>query len=226
MAKEKARPDSGDVAMERPRERIVACAQDLFHRHGIRGVGVETIAEAAGTNKMTLYRHFGSKDDLVCEYLSRKGRQADEIWAEVAAASPGDPAGQLYGYVGRVAKFVAEDERGCDLANAAVELTEAGHPGLEVIKEFKKRQRDRLARLCESAGASQPGLLADTLVLLIEGARVSRRSIGAGGPSANLVPTSEAVIASFGVRRLDTRRLRQGAARRPGRRSAPTSRAR
>ncbi|HKN29928.1 MAG TPA: TetR/AcrR family transcriptional regulator [Roseiarcus sp.] len=220
MAKENAKQDGGDVAVEPPRERIVACAQDLFHRHGIRGVGVETIAEAAGTNKMTLYRHFGSKDDLVCEYLSRKGRKSDEIWADIEAASPGDPVGQLYGYIARAAKFIAQDERGCDLANAAVELTEAGHPGLRVIQEFKKRQRDRLARLCEAAGASQPGLLADTIVLLIEGARVSRRSVGTGGPSANLMRSSEAVIASFGVPARDKRHSRQRAARRPSRRGA------
>ena len=43
-----------------PRERILAVAADLFYRHGIRAVGVEAIAEAAGTNKMTLYRHFAS----------------------------------------------------------------------------------------------------------------------------------------------------------------------
>ncbi|HZZ62240.1 MAG TPA: TetR/AcrR family transcriptional regulator [Roseiarcus sp.] len=220
MAKEIAKPDGGDVAPEPPRERIVACAQDLFHRHGIRGVGVETIAEAAGTNKMTLYRHFGSKDDLVCEYLSRKGRKSDEIWAEVEAASSGDPVGQLYGYVARVAKFIAEDERGCDLANAAVELTQAGHPGLRVIEEFKKRQRDRLARLCESAGARQPGLLADTIVLLIEGARVSRLSVGTGGPSANLARTSEAVIASFGVPSRAKGHSRKKATRQSSRRGA------
>ena len=44
-------------------------ASDLFYRLGIRAVGVEAIAEAAGTNKMTLYRHFSSKDELVAEYL-------------------------------------------------------------------------------------------------------------------------------------------------------------
>jgi len=217
MAKENSKTAGSDITTERPRERIVACAQDLFHRHGIRGVGVETIAEAAGTNKMTLYRHFGSKDALVCEYLSRKGRKSDEIWSDIEAANPGDPVGQLYGYIGRVAKFIAEDERGCDLANAAVELTEEGHPGLKVIEAFKKRQRDQLARLCGAAGASQPGLLADAIVLLIEGARVSRRSVGTGGPSASLVRTSEAVIASFGVPVRDRRRSRQRAARRPSR---------
>ena len=54
-----------------PRERILAVASDLFYRNGIRAVGVESIAEAAGTNKMTLYRHFSSKDELVAEYLRR-----------------------------------------------------------------------------------------------------------------------------------------------------------
>ena len=193
------REHAPDPAAERPRERIVACALDLFHRNGIRGVGVEAIVEAAHTNKMTLYRHFGSKDDLIIEYLNYKGRKSEEIWAEIEAESPGHPAGQLYGYVRKAAKFIAEDERGCDLANAAVELTEEGHPGLKVIEDFKHQQRDRLAKLCEAAGASQPSLLADSLVLLIEGARVSRRSVGALGPSANLVRTADAVIASFGV---------------------------
>jgi AcrR family transcriptional regulator len=184
----------------RPRERIVATAQELFHRHGIRGVGVEAIAEAAGTNKMTLYRHFESKDELILEYLNYKGKKSEEIWADIERSHPGDPAGQLYAFVRHAARFIAEDDRGCDLANAAVELTEAGHPGLKVIEDFKGRQRQRLVGLCAQAGASQPVLLADTLFLLIEGARVSRQSAGAGGPSANLLNTSQGVLASFGVR--------------------------
>ena len=144
----------------RPRDRIFDCAQDLFHRRGIRGVGVEAIAEAAGTSKMALYRHFNSKDELILQYLSYKGRKADEVWAEIEAQNPGDPVGQLYGFMDKAAIFIAEDERGCDLANAAVELTEEGHPGLRVIEEFKLRQRERLMNLCKarrrlSAGSSR-----------------------------------------------------------------------
>jgi AcrR family transcriptional regulator len=202
MNKEKSNSDP-DVHISKagkPRDRIFACAQDLFHRRGIRGVGVEAIAEAAGTSKMALYRHFDSKDELIIEYLNYKGRKSDEIWAEIEAENPGNPVGQLYGFVDKAAIFIAEDERGCDLANAAVELTEEGHPGLRVIEEFKMRQRERLTNLCKAAGASQPDLLADTLFLLIEGARVSRRSVGTKGPSANLVRTCRGVIASFGVR--------------------------
>ena len=202
MNKEKSNsdPDGHTAPVARPRDRIFACAQDLFHRRGIRGVGVEAIAEAAGTSKMALYRHFDSKDELILEYLNYKGRKSDEVWAEIEAENPGDAVGQVYGFMEKAARFIAEDERGCDLANAAVELTEEGHPGLRVIEEFKMRQRGRLTNLCKAAGASQPELLADTLILLIEGARVSRRSVGTKGPSANLVRTSRDVIASFGVR--------------------------
>ena len=210
MNKEKSNsdPDGHIARVARPRDRIFACAQDLFHRRGIRGVGVEAIAEAAGTSKMALYRHFDSKDELILEYLNYKGRKSDEVWAEIEAENPGDAVGQLYGFMEKAARFIAEDERGCDLANAAVELTEEGHPGLRVIEEFKMRQRDRLTNLCKAAGASQPELLADTLILLIEGARVSRRSVGTKGPSANLVRTSRDVIASFVVRSAKARHSR------------------
>ena len=53
------------TTLGRPRERIVKSAIELFRQHGIKGIGVDAIAEAAGSNKMTLYRHFGCKDDLV-----------------------------------------------------------------------------------------------------------------------------------------------------------------
>src|ERR1700689_3928533 len=86
---------SGKDERIQPRERLLTVAADLFYRHGIRAVGVEAIAEAAGTNKMTLYRHFPSKDELVAEYLRQSASEADECWAHLERAHPGDPLGQL-----------------------------------------------------------------------------------------------------------------------------------
>ncbi len=182
----------------RPRDRIVSTARDLFHKHGIRSIGVDTIAEAAGTNKMTLYRHFGSKDDLICECLQDVAREVAGMWDELEALHPGDPRAQLRAWVRLGAECVAADDRGCDLANAAVELTELGHPARRLIEDVKKQHRDRLAALCAAAGIAQPELLADTLSVMLEGARVSRQSAGAEGPSARFVRMSEAVIAAFG----------------------------
>jgi AcrR family transcriptional regulator len=198
---ERSHPPHGDAAaLSKPRERIVVTARDLFHRHGIRGIGVDAIAEAAGTNKMTLYRHFGSKDDLIVEYLNKVASEADAVWQELEAAHPDDPRARLDDWVARAAECVLADARGCDMANAAVELTEPDHPARRVIEEFKTTQRNRLAALCHDAGASQPELLADALWLLLEGARVSRQSVGAEGPSTKFMRMSEVVIASFGTR--------------------------
>ncbi|SHE79803.1 transcriptional regulator, TetR family [Kaistia soli DSM 19436] len=189
----------GDGAAEkvRPRDRILGTARDLFHKHGIRGVGIDAITEAAGTNKMTLYRHFDSKDDLIIECLRTVACDANAIWNQFEAEHPNDKLGQLQAWVRTVADGLKVDGRGCDMANAAVELTEDDHPARQVIKELKTAQRDRLVGLCRDAGIEQAELLADTLSLLLEGARVSRQSVGAEGPSAQFVRMAEGVIASF-----------------------------
>jgi AcrR family transcriptional regulator len=179
-----------------PRERIVAAACDLFYRHGIRAVGVDAIAEVAGTNKMTLYRHFSSKDELVAECLRRVAAKADALWDRIAAEHPGDPRAQLKAWVAAMAGHLASvDERGCAMCNAAVELPDRTHPARGVIEAFKSGQRDRLARLCAAAGAPQPELLADELFLLAEGARVSLQSVGPEGPAARFARMAEAAVA-------------------------------
>ncbi|HWF95944.1 MAG TPA: helix-turn-helix domain-containing protein [Xanthobacteraceae bacterium] len=180
-----------------PRERILAAAGALFYRHGIRAVGVEAIAEAARTNKMTLYRHFASKDELVAEYLRQSAKAADSCWDRFTQAYPGDAQAQLRAWLAEMAAHVASnDERGCPLVNAAVELPEKGHPARRVIEEYKSQQRARLVTLCGAAGLGEPELLADELNLLLEGARVTAQSIGAAGLGARLTRMSEAVIAS------------------------------
>ncbi len=184
-------------ARSKHRDRIVATARDMFHLHGIKNVGVEAIAEAAGTNKMTLYRHFGSKDELIVECLRAVADETEAEWQALEMRHPGDPMGQLQGWVRRGAECVLADGRGCTLANAAVELSASDHPARRLIEQCKTAHRDRLVRLCERAGIAQAELLADALYLLLEGARVSRQSVGAEGPSARFVRMSDAVIAAF-----------------------------
>jgi AcrR family transcriptional regulator len=182
-----------------PRARILAAAGELFYRHGIRAVGVDSIAEAAGTNKMTLYRHFTSKDELVAEYLRQEAGKADGWWARLEADHPGDPLAQVRGWLAGMAAHVADcNQRGCALANAAVELPEKDHPARAVIEECKRRQRDVLVLLCERANLTEPEMLADEFLLLIEGARVTAQSVGADGLGARLVRMSEALIAAHG----------------------------
>src|SRR5215471_13371711 len=135
-----------------PRARILAAAAELFYRHGIRAVGVEAIAEAAGTNKMTLYRHFPSKDELVAEYLRQAASDADRCWLAYERSHPGDPFAQIRAWLTEMADHLADSgERGCALANAAVELPDKAHPARRVIEDYKIAHRNRLIDLCQSA---------------------------------------------------------------------------
>ena len=178
-----------------PRERILAVAADLFYRNGIRAVGVEAIAEAAGTNKMTLYRHFDSKDDLVAEYLRRLAAQADAAWDRRATRFPNDPRAQLRAWLTEMVEHIgATDDRGCALANAAVELAEPNHPARRVVEEFKTAQRERLIGLCATAGLNEPDMLADELFLLLEGARVTAQCMGRDRLGDRLVRMGETMI--------------------------------
>ena len=163
---------------------------------------------------MTLYRHFGSKDDLVVACLRSVAAEADLIWAGFEADFPDDPMAQLHAWVRVGAECALGDARGCDMLNAAVELAETGHPAHLVIEEFKNDQRNRLAKLCADAGIADAELLADSLYLLIEGARVSCQSVGTEGPGARFIAIAEATIAAFSLRGSGERPARKYAAAR------------
>jgi AcrR family transcriptional regulator len=179
-----------------PRERILTAARELFYRRGIHVVGVDAIADAAGTNKMTLYRHFASKDMLIAACLTELTREFEDAWHAIAAAHPGDPRGQLLAWLRHVCDFkVNEAERGCGLANAAVELPDKDHPARQVIREAKSASRERLIGLCRASGLIDPEGLAAEILLLWEGARVTAQSVGSEGLSARLTAMLEALVA-------------------------------
>ena len=180
-----------------PRERILKAASELFYAKGIRAVGVDEIAATALTNKMTLYRHFESKDRLVAEYLRGLAREADQLWSELERAHPGDALAQLKAWAEMMAGHMGEaDNRGCPLANAAVELAERDHPARAVIEEHKSHQREMLARLCRAAGYADPVRLADEIFLLLEGARMNMQSEGPKGACARVGEMLSALLKS------------------------------
>ena len=190
-------PGSIDMQLP-PRQRLLAAARLLFMQYGIRAVGVDSIAEAAGSNKMTLYRHFESKDCLVAEYLRGMAPEEAAFWEQLAAAHAGDPRGQLEAWLGLIVQGL-EGARGCPLSNAAVEIPEKDHPARAVIEEQKMAGRNRILELCRALGARSPELLADELFLLIEGARVSAQSVGPQGPGAQVKRMADALIQAHTV---------------------------
>ena len=195
-ALELAEPSAPD-ARQKPRARIVAVARELFYRHGIRAVGVEAIAEAAGTNKMTLYRHFASKDELIAECLRETAKAFDDDIEAIVRIHASDSKARLRAWVHYVCNFLIDEaDRGCALANAAIELPEKDHPARRVVEDVKTAQSEKLLKLCRDGGYVDPEGLADELFLLVEGARVSIQSVGVNGPAARLGRLIDTIIIS------------------------------
>ena len=208
MSMVKAKVAAGGTAVSElsqeppPRERILAAARELFYRHGIHAIGVDAIAEAAGTNKMTLYRHFDSKDALIVECLRRLTAEFDVSWDAIAASHAGDPKGQLLAWLKHIGEWkLSATDRGCGLANAAVEITDPNHPARRFIDQQKTLHREKLVGLCREAGLREPELLADKVFLMCEGARVSLQSVGCKGPAGRLVDMLQGLVAEHAPKR-------------------------
>jgi AcrR family transcriptional regulator len=173
------KPIEAPVTPPPPRERILAAAAELFEKQGIRGVGVDAIAEAADTNKMTLYRHFASKDELIAEWVRGIVAKKEAEFEELSSRYDGDPQRLLADWSRRVAaKLASMEDRGSALANALAELPEAEHPARRVIQQHKLREHKRVQRLCEEAGFQDPDLAANAFYFLLEGASSCVQCIG------------------------------------------------
>ena len=194
-----AQPAAGkrDGSRGSARERVFRTASELFYRRGIRAVGVETIAAEANTTKMSLYRNFPSKDELVAEWLRDHDVRFWQTWDALSRRNRDDPRKQLKAAFDLLARHVAEPgARGCPMANAAVEITERDHPARKVIEAHKAKLRARLAELCARTGARDSRLLADQLFLLMEGAQVSSQTPGARLPALNVARAAGALVAA------------------------------
>jgi len=166
-----------ESAKPRVRDRIFDTACDLFYRQGIRSVGVDTIASEAGTNKMSFYRNFPSKDDLISEYLQKEADEFFEWWDETVAPHEGNPRRQIEAlFEAQVEKILNQDCHGCAFMNAAVELRDTEHAALKIIHTNKAEHLRRLRKLAKEAGSRTPDQLADALALIASGNMMTRVS--------------------------------------------------
>ena len=199
---ESARPEA--AAKPRVRDRIFETASNLFYRHGIRAVGVDAIAQEAGTNKMSFYRAFPSKDDLVAEYLRDQQGEYFGWWDQAIAPFAGDARRQieaLFEAYLDLARFKAKADcgcktsRGCALGNAAVEIPEGNELLGSIVHDYKMEIRKRLRKLAREAGARDAETLGDALMLLMEGGYYTRLTFPQNsGPVASIVKAARALI--------------------------------
>ena len=157
------------------RERILETAYGLFSRHGIRAVGVDTIIARSGVAKMTLYRHYPSKDKLALAFLRRREELWTRAWlqteVERRGGSPRERLLAIFDVFDRW--FRRADFEGCSFINVLLEFDERAHPvrsatvhHLEVIRSF-------LRELAAAAGVRDPDGFARQWHILMKGSIVA-----------------------------------------------------
>lgn len=126
------------------RDKVFAVAADLFYRKGIRAVGVEEIVREAGVAKISLYRSFASKDDLVVAYLEERSKAFLRDWDDAFNQFRDDPPAQLRAIMAYIAERTTRDGyRGCPFINFCAEFPDASHPGRRVAEATKKELQAR-----------------------------------------------------------------------------------
>ncbi|BCH22008.1 TetR family transcriptional regulator [Mesorhizobium sp. L-8-10] len=179
------------------RERILETASSLFYQRGVRAVGVDLVVEEAGVAKTSLYRHFGTKDDLVAAFLAREDEDFWGTWDRVAQIHKDDARAELDAQLEWIGERVGRPNyRGCPQINVAAEFPEADHPARKVAAAHKREMRSRLKGIAERLGTDRPDELAGQLALLVNGAFVSSQMLEAGEAVPLLLQTASVLIAA------------------------------
>lgn len=177
------------------KDHILQTASALFYSQGIKATGVDAIVKAAGTTKMSLYKYFPSKDDLVLAHLANSREAMLKSIAEATAQYAEEPRQQL------LAVFAVFEEthnrpefRGCPFINAAAEFAECDNPVQQAVADFFAEFRQLLTDQASRAGAANPQLLAQQLALLIAGATVSEQARRQSGAMRTATLAAETLV--------------------------------
>jgi AcrR family transcriptional regulator len=157
------------------RDRILDTAYELFSRHGTHAVGVDTIVAGSGVAKMSLYRNFGSKDELIMAYLQRR----EELWTydwlqgEVLKRAT-DPADRLLAIFDVFGEWFARpDYEGCAFVNVMLGIDDWSHPVRRASVEHLATIRAFLSGLASDAGVADPEGFARQWHILMKGSLVA-----------------------------------------------------
>jgi AcrR family transcriptional regulator len=156
------------------RERLIEAANELFYAQGLRAVSVDKVIERAGTTKVTFYRHFQSKDDLIVAYLeSRAELERNGVDAAIAYGK-GDvdvSLGLMADHTGAAA--CSPGFRGCPFINAAAEYPDPESAVRKLVDAHRDWWTSAFERLVAPLGLADPAAIADDLMLLRDGIMVA-----------------------------------------------------
>ena len=153
------------------REQLIEAALDLFNRHGFNATGIDKILAEAGVAKMTLYKHFRSKDELIQAVLRRRDEDFRAWLMDFVETRADTPRARLLALFDAYGKWFSETEfRGCLFLNASAEFSGMADSISALAREHARLVHTYIRGLTSATGARNPDRLADWLVLLLDGA--------------------------------------------------------
>jgi AcrR family transcriptional regulator len=165
---------------------VLDTAEKLFYARGVRAVGMDELVRETGLSKMSVYRVFATKDELVGAYLDRRAERLLALIDAELERHAGDPAAALHGIMDAVAEDVARPGfRGCPFNNASAEFEDAEHPARVAASAYKAALLGRLAAAAERLAPARGAVLAGRLALVIDGMYLSAGVLGPDGPAAH-----------------------------------------
>ena len=189
--------DSAPIRRSRAERQAIVLdtAERLFATRSSRSVGMDELVRETGLGKMTVYRLFKSKDDLVGAYLARKAASVlSGIDAELARLD-GDPRAALLSIVDTVEQDVTRAGfRGCPFTNVSSEYDDPEHPARSAAADYKFELHARLERLAEQAAPGAGEDLAAQVHLIIDGMYLSGGLLGPDGPASHGRALAEQLI--------------------------------
>jgi AcrR family transcriptional regulator len=186
---------------EETRSHVLQVARDLFYWNGIRATGIDEVAAKAGVAPTTLYRLFGSKDELVGAYVERTDQDFRELFAAAVAAAGPDPRDQILAIFDREFEEIDSGRfRGCPESMTLAEFPDSSLPAHRNAVTGKSWIRHRIGELTAQLGAGNPAELADHLTLVFEGMLSAGQALGPGGPARQARRLAEAILSAAAPR--------------------------
>ncbi len=177
------------------RDRLVDAALELFYRDGFHATGIDKILAAAGVAKMTLYKHFKSKDELIIAALRRRDEGFRNWFMRAVERLGATPRDRLLAIFDAMEEWINDQDcAGCLFINAAAEYSGRDDPVRATAAEHKRLMLGYIRELAAAAGANDPEELAQGLMLLREGAVVQARINGSIEPVRQARRTAATLI--------------------------------
>ena len=177
------------------RDQLLETAWQLFYRDGYHATGIDRILTKAGVAKMTLYKHFRSKEELILAVLEKRSGQFRESFSEFLGAKKRTAERDLLAVYDWLITWVESKEfRGCLFQKAMAEYQELEDPIHRAALAHKAAFHGEIRRLVVAAGLAKPKTLTDQLALLVEGAILNSHALGASTPAVHAREAAQTLI--------------------------------